>query len=178
MSEPAAGGPRWQSPHSVPPPGPPGRKRRGRGCLWGCAGALAAVLVIVVAVLVIAGEDGDEATTPAPSGTTSPRTPQAKTQEPRSERADLISFQLDDRSAAGITDIWVVWTIRNSTSEKSDYAWDWEAVDADGTRLENGTELETDVLPGQTARGDSFTTLNSTKGIHLNITGFNRTVSY
>ncbi|MFF4654784.1 hypothetical protein [Streptomyces sp. NPDC001381] len=136
------------------------------------------MLVIVVAVLVIAGEDGDEATTPAPSGTTSPRTPQAKTQEPRSERADLISFQLDDRSAAGLTNIWVVWTIRNSSSEKSDYAWDWEAVDASGTRLTNGSQLETDVQPGQTARGEYPTTLKSVKGVKLNITGFNRTVSY
>ncbi|MFF5185183.1 hypothetical protein ACFY30_15590 [Streptomyces sp. NPDC000345] len=136
------------------------------------------MLVIVVAVLVIAGEDGDEATTPAPGRTTSSRTPQARTQGPRDERADLISFQLDDRSAAGITDIWVVWTIKNSSSEKSDYSWDWEAVDADGTRLVNGTELETDVLAGQTARGESPTTLNSATGIHLNITSFNRTVSY
>ncbi|MEV6168549.1 hypothetical protein AB0L99_10050 [Streptomyces sp. NPDC051954] len=99
-------------------------------------------------------------------------------QEPRSERADLVSFQLDDRSQAGLTDIWVVWTIKNSSSERSDYSWDWEAVDAKRTRLTNGSELETAVQPGQTARGESPTTLRSATGIKLNITGFNRTASY
>ncbi|WP_225889097.1 hypothetical protein [Streptomyces resistomycificus] len=138
------------------------------------------VVVIVVAVLVIAQGDSDESTTPAPSETTAGSTTQEAEQEPQgnSERADLVSFRLDDRSAAGLTDIWIAWTIKNSSSEKSDYSWDWEAVDADGTRLENGTQLETDVQPGQTARGEYPTTLKSATGIELNITSFNRTAGY
>ncbi|WP_329339274.1 hypothetical protein OG866_29260 [Streptomyces sp. NBC_00663] len=141
---------------------------------------MAAVVVIVVVVLVIALAGGsDESTTSAPSAsTTASATRQAETQEPEAERADLVSFQLDDRSQAGITNIWLVWTIKNSSSEKSDYSWDWEAVDAGGTRVENGSEFETDVQPGQTAKGEYPTTLKSVKGIKLNITGFDRTASY
>ncbi|MBW8740752.1 MAG: hypothetical protein JF621_27810 [Streptomyces turgidiscabies] len=136
------------------------------------------MIAIVVVVLVIAQGDGDESTTPAPSKTTADTTPREKTQEPKGERADLTSFELDDRSEAGITNIWVVWTIKNSSSEKSSYSWDWEAVDASGTRLANGSQLETDVQPGQTARGEYPTTLKSVKGVKLNITSFNRTASY
>ncbi|MFE1800040.1 hypothetical protein ACFW9L_28280 [Streptomyces sp. NPDC059517] len=136
------------------------------------------MILIVVVVLVIAQGDSDESTTPAPSSTTTDTTPREKTQEPRGERADLTSFQLDDRSEAGITNIWVAWTIKNSSGEQSDYSWDWEAVDASGTRLTNGSQLETDVQPGQTARGEYPTTLKSVKGVKLNITSFNRTASY
>ncbi|MGW6910936.1 hypothetical protein [Streptomyces sp. NPDC054940] len=133
---------------------------------------------MVVVVLVIALREGDESTTSAPSGTATEKAPQGDKQEPRGERADLVGFQLDDRSEAGFTDIWVVWTIKNSSREKSDYSWDWEAVDIDGTRLANGSQLETDVRAGQTAKGEYPTTLKSVKGVKLNITAFDRTASY
>ncbi|NNN33146.1 hypothetical protein HLK59_22855 [Streptomyces sp. S3(2020)] len=136
------------------------------------------MVVIVIVVLVIASVDSDESTTPAPRASTTPATQQEQTSEPAGERADLISFQLDDRSQAGITNIWLVWTIKNSSSEKSDYSWEWEAVDASGTRVANGSQLETDVQTGQTAKGEYPTTLKSVKGIKLNITSFNRTASY
>ncbi len=141
---------------------------------------MAAVVVIVVVVLAIASGDGDESTTPAPSKATAGNTTQETGQEPQgdSERADLVSFRLDDRSEAGLTNIWIAWTIKNSSSEKSDYSWDWEVIDANGTRLENGTQLETDVQPGQTARGEYPTTLKGAEGVKLNITSFNRLVSY
>lgn len=190
-SEPPAGGPpadgpRWGSPGDGPPPagpppsgqwasppGPPRQRERGRGCLWGCVGALAVVIVIVIALVVLVIAQGDdEAAKPAPSRATA-----EEAQQSHGERADLVSFQLDDRSAAGITDIWVTWTIKNSSSRKSDYSWDWEAVDADGTRLENGSALETDVRPGQTVRGEFFTTLDTMDGVTLNITRFERTAS-
>ncbi len=185
-SEPSGGSSRWGSPGQASPPpgqwtsppGPPQKKRRGRGCLWGCAGALAAVVVIVIVVLVIASGDKDEGTTSAPSTSPTAKKQQGRTQEPEGERADLVSFRLDDRSQAGITDIWLVWTIKNSSSAKSDYSWDWEAVDADGTRVGDGSEFETNVQPGQTARGEFFTTLKSVKGIKLNVTSFDRTASY
>ncbi|MFD3375949.1 MULTISPECIES: hypothetical protein [unclassified Streptomyces] len=135
-------------------------------------------MIVIVVVVVIALGDGDESTTPAPSRTTTDTTPREETQEPRGERADLTSFQLDDRSEAGVTNIWVVWTIKNGSSEKSDYSWDWEAVDAGGTRLANGSQLEINVQPGQTTRGEYPTTLKGAKGVKLNITSFNRTASY
>ncbi|WP_338908144.1 hypothetical protein [Streptomyces nigra] len=87
-------------------------------------------------------------------------------------------FQVDDRSASGLTNIWLTWTIRNNSSEKSDYSWEWEAVGSDGTRLDNGTEIETAVQPGQTAKGETFTTLKTAQGVKLNITDFERTASY
>jgi hypothetical protein len=136
------------------------------------------VVVIVIVVLVIASGDKDESTTSAPSTTPTAKTQQGQTREPAGERADLISFKLDDRSQAGITNIWLVWTIKNSSSEKSNYSWDWEAVDASGTRVANGSQLETNVQPGQTARGEYPTTLKSVKGIKLNVTSIDRSASY
>ena len=138
----------------------------------------AVVVIVVVVVVIVLGNGDDESTTPAPSKVTAEKTAQEKSQEPQDERADLLSFKLDDRSEAGLTNIWVVWTIRNSSSEKSNYSWDWEAVDASGTRLANGSEVDTDVQPGQTALGEDFTTLKSVKGIKLNITSLDRTASY
>lgn len=177
-----AGGPLWGERGNGPPPpagwpppsGPPQKKRRSRGCLWGCAGALVVVVAIGVAVAVVAGNDGDDSTTSAPTATT----PQGETRKGKSERDDLTSFQVDDRSQAGINDIWLTWTIRNNSSEKSDYSWEWEAVGSDGTRLDNGTEIETAVQPGQTAKGETPTTLKTAQGVKLNITDFERTASY
>ncbi|GAA3137544.1 hypothetical protein ACFQ0X_29655 [Streptomyces rectiviolaceus] len=127
-----------------------------------------------------AGCGSDESSGPAPkSESTTEETPQKK-QEPegKSERADLVRFKLDDRSQGGFTNIWVVWTIKNSSSDKSNYTWDWEAVNVSGTRVENGSQLETDVQPGQTATGEYPTTLKSAQDIKLNITSFDRTASY
>ncbi|MFF7451167.1 MULTISPECIES: hypothetical protein [unclassified Streptomyces] len=136
------------------------------------------MLVIVIVVLLIALGDSDDSTTPAPSTAPTAKTRQTQTQEPKGERADLVSFRLDDRSQAGINNVWLVWAIKNSSSEKSDYSWDWEAVDASGTRVGDGSQVETNVQPGQTARGEFPTTLKSVKGIKLNVTRFNRTASY
>ncbi|WP_307630814.1 hypothetical protein [Streptomyces turgidiscabies] len=63
-----------------------------------------------------------------------------------------------------------MWTIKNNSSKKSNYSWDWEAVNASSTRLANE--------PGQTAKGEFLTTLKSADGIKLNITSFNRTAGY
>ncbi|MDQ1013465.1 hypothetical protein [Streptomyces afghaniensis] len=137
-------------------------------------------LVAAAGLTLTACGGNDESSSPAPSKTTTEKTPQEKKQEPqgKSERADLVNFQLDDRSQAGLTNIWVVWTIKNNSSQKSDYSWDWEAVDANGTRLTSGSQLETNVQPGQNAKGEYPTTLKSVKGVKLNITSFNRTASY
>ncbi len=186
-NEPPASGPRWHNPGDggspppgqwASPPGPPQNKQRSRGCLWGCVGALGAVVVILIVVLVIALGDDEDESTPAPTRTPATKPAKEQPEEPKGERADLVSFRLDDRSEGGLTNIWVVWTIKNNSSEKSNYSWDWEAVDADGTRVENGSQLETDVQPGQTAEGEYPTTLKTAQGIKLNITDFNRTASY
>jgi hypothetical protein len=144
----------------------------------------ALVTAVAVAGLTLGtacGSGDDKGSTPAPKGeTTTQSPPQEKKQEPqgKSERADLVNFQLDDRSQSGISNIWLVWTIKNNSSKKSNYSWDWEAVNASGTRLANGSQLETDVQPGQTAKGEYPTTLKSADGIKLNITSFNRTAGY
>ncbi|WP_343243817.1 hypothetical protein [Streptomyces sp. SID13726] len=134
--------------------------------------------MIVIIALVIAAGDKNESTTSAPSATPTAKTRQGQKREPAEERTDLISFQLDDRSQAGFSNIWLVWTIKNTSSEKSNYSWDWEAVDVDGTRVDDGSQWETNVQPGQTARGEFPTTLKSAKGIKLNVTSFNRSASY
>ncbi|MET9833361.1 hypothetical protein ABZ078_29575 [Streptomyces sp. NPDC006385] len=126
----------------------------------------------------------DDDSTPAPTRETQTEerqeeSPQGGREDPgANERSDLINFKLDDRSQAGITNIWVTWTIKNNSSEKSNYTWDWEAVDANGTRVASGTQLETNVQPGQTATGEFPTTLKETQGIKLNITDFDRTKAF
>ncbi|MEU7258131.1 hypothetical protein AB0B21_20265 [Streptomyces rimosus] len=123
----------------------------------------------------------DNSSTPAPADTSaSEKAQQGKKADssPKSERADLTRFRLDDRSQAGITDIWVVWTVKNTSGKKSNYRIDWEAVDSHGTRVANSTEFVTDVQPGQTTTGESLTTLHSAQGVKLNITSFDRTAAY
>ncbi|MFJ9004222.1 hypothetical protein [Streptomyces canus] len=78
---------------------------------------------------------------------------------PAGERADLISFKLDDRSQAGITNVWLVWTIKNSSSEKSDYSWEWEAAQAQlgvlGARQRanpDSPQMDTHIQIGPTGR--------------------------
>ncbi|GAA3201975.1 MULTISPECIES: hypothetical protein [Streptomyces] len=105
------------------------------------------------------------------------RQQEKRTEAEGDERDDLVSFKIDDRSQAGFEDIWVTWTIKNQSSEKSDYTWEWEAVGADGTRLYNSTELATNVQPGQIATGESPTTLK-TADVKINITDFERTKAW
>ncbi|MEW2569695.1 hypothetical protein [Streptomyces sp. NPDC047070] len=93
------------------------------------------------------------------------------------EREDLISFKIDDRSQAGITNVWVTWTIKNNSSEKSNYTWDWEAIDPSGKRIANSTELATNVQPGQTATGEMPTVITNAE-VKLNVTDFDRTRAY
>ncbi|MFF1273795.1 hypothetical protein ACFVZC_10365 [Streptomyces marokkonensis] len=126
----------------------------------------------------------DDSSTPAPDEGT-PTAERQQGEEPQGgraedsgrERDDLVSFKVDDRSQAGFEDIWVTWTVKNSSSEKSDYTWEWEAVGPDGKRLYNSTEFVTDVQPGQTATGDSMTTLK-TSGVKINITEFDRSKAW
>ncbi|MEU2908846.1 hypothetical protein ACFYM3_08650 [Streptomyces massasporeus] len=156
---------------------------RSSGVVAACAA------VTMVGGLVVSGcATKDDSSAPAPDNGT-PTTEQQQTEgqgeEPQSgrsetaggERDDLVSFEIDDRSQAGIEDIWVTWTIKNRSSEKSDYTWEWEAVSPDGTRLYNSSEITTDVQPGQTATGESPTTLK-TSNVKINVTEFDRSKSW
>ncbi len=154
--------------------------------------AIASTFVALVAAggLTLGGctTENDEST-PAPTEetqTTAPtereteqeESPQGGREEPEdNERRDLVSFRLDDRSQAGFANIWVTWTIKNNSSEKSNYSWSWEAVAPDGTRVANSSEFVTDVQPGQTTTGESPTTLDDTN-VKINITDFNRTKAF
>ncbi|MEU3886891.1 hypothetical protein [Streptomyces sp. NPDC029041] len=145
----------------------------------------ASVFVVLAAAsgLALGGctaEDDGSAPTPTQTAQTSEggEEPQGGREEPEAgERQDLTSFEVEDRSEAGITNIWLTWTIKNNSSEKSNYSWDWEAVDANGTRVANGTQLENDVQPGQTATGEFPTTLKSAD-VKLDVTDFNRTKAF
>ncbi|MFJ4819992.1 hypothetical protein [Streptomyces sp. NPDC088801] len=147
----------------------------------------ACVAVVMVGGLVVTGcAAEDDSSAPAPDqGTPTPEKAEGQGEEPQggrseaagSERGDLITFEFEDRSQAGFEDIWVTWTIRNRSSEKSDYTWEWEAVAPDGKRLYNSTEFTTAVQPGQTATGESPTTLK-TPNLKINITEFDRTKSW
>ncbi|MFD5948660.1 hypothetical protein ACFWAZ_20670 [Streptomyces collinus] len=149
----------------------------------------ACAAVTMVGGLVVSGcATKDDSSAPAPDkGTTTAEQQQTEGQgvEPQGgrsetaggERDDLVSFEIDDRSQAGIEDIWVTWTIRNRSSEKSNYTWEWEAVGPDGTRLYNSSEIATDVQPGQTATGESPTTLK-TSNVKINVTEFDRSKSW
>ncbi|WP_186776915.1 hypothetical protein [Streptomyces salinarius] len=153
----------------------------------GVIAALAAVAAVVGPALV-GCTTADDSSTSAPSGESRAEEQQAgkegnaepqggRTESGQGERDDLRAFEIDDRSQAGFQDIWVTWTIKNQSSEKSNYSWQWEAVDPDGKRLYNSTEYVTDVQPGQTATGESPTALR-TPDVKINITGFERTKAY
>jgi len=143
-------------------------------------GGVGGVLAIGLIVSAANGGSDDSSSHKAPAAVT-PKTPSAvppkHTPPQKSERDDLTSFKLDDRSTAGITDVWVKWSITNHSSKKSDYTFDWEAVNSSGVRVANSTELVTDVQPGQVAKGSDFTTLN-TAHVTLHITKFDRTESF
>jgi hypothetical protein len=122
------------------------------------------------------GADAPVTDAPVSSQPNKPQ-PDKPAKKPVSERKDLVSFKIDDRSIGGsFTNVWVAFTIQNHSSEKSDYAWDWEALNSKGVRVADGSELVSNVLPGQTSKGASPTTLD-TANVTLRITDFNRTAS-
>ncbi|MEU3401366.1 hypothetical protein [Streptomyces filamentosus] len=93
--------------------------------------------------------------------------------KPDNERADLKSFEIDDRRAFGADRIWIAWTIVNSASKEVNYTWDWEARDTHGARVAKGTETAIGVLPGEKRYGGIPTTLETAE-VKLRITKFDR----
>lgn len=97
----------------------------------------------------------------------------------QAEIEDLVTFKIEDRSSTYIDDFWVVWKIKNNSSEVSDYTWDWDAIDTkSGERVASGTEFEDNVRPGQVVNGDSMTTLDTDENIKINMYKFNRAKSW
>jgi hypothetical protein len=114
----------------------------------------------------------------SPNRTTpTPKPPPDPAEEEARERRDLVSFAINDRSVSGFESIWITWTIENHSSKKSDYRWAWEAIDANGVRVDDGTQYESNVQPGQTTKGDFPTTLD-TANVKLNVTDFDRSASW
>lgn len=107
------------------------------------------------------------------------RTPSAPRNHPaiNNEKLDVTSFRFDDRSRAGITDIWITEAITNHSSKKSDYVIQWQVTDARGVRVDSGTSLVFGVLPHQTAHQDEITTVDHTSGLTLKILSVDRTES-
>jgi hypothetical protein len=160
---------------SVPPP--PKRKKYLK------VGLLTAAFVATAAISCGVGStisNSSDAPTTVPPSSTAPKDDQPNRSTPKKtnpERDDLVSFKIDDRSIGGsFTNVWVAFTIQNHSSEKSDYTWDWEAINSKGERIANGTELVSNVLPKQTSKGSSPTTLD-TANVKLHITDFERTAS-
>lgn len=135
--------------------------------------------IVAFAVLVMSGTTACTGPDTTEQPVKDTETTQDKTPKPKgpSERSDLKTFELDDRSAHGVTSVYVNYVITNQSSEKSDYTWSWELVDADGNRVDNGTEWVSDVRPGQTVKGDTITGMfdGPTEGLTLNVTEFDRT---
>lgn len=132
--------------------------------------AVTVIGVVGVGVVVASGTSEEKPVTPAP---TAPEKPTSSA----GEREDLYRFGVDDRSAHGFSDVWLTWEIKNNSSEKSDYSWEWEAVNSSGERVASGSEMEFNVLPGQVTKGDTPTVLED-GNVKLNITDFDRTKSY
>jgi hypothetical protein len=147
---------------------------------------LAAFSIGVFASGGVACDSGGEEVTPSltqESAASAQTTPTPADEQTRSaapslrqenERADLKSFEIDDSRAYGADRIWVVWTVVNSTSGKANYTWAWEAIDAQGVRVAEGTELAIGVRPGEKFIGGSPTPLE-TADVKLRITKFDRT---
>jgi hypothetical protein len=139
---------------------------------------VAAVVVIIIAVVAAGGSGGGGSTAPA-----QPKAPAVQPHNPApakpkpNERADLNYLNLEDKSQAGLTDIWVKWSVTNHSSKASDYWISWEAVNSQGVRVADGSELTNNVQPGQTARQDTPTTL-TTSHVKIVVTKFDRTEAY
>lgn len=177
-----------QEPRHDPPPGPPRKSHKIRNIALTVAAVFVALIVIGIAT---GSGDEDPARPPASEWQEGQKESGGKTKEEaarekekaekeaaqqKTERADLTSFKIDDRSRYGVSLIYVEWTITNNSSKVSDYMWEWEAVDASGVRIENSTEYVDNVKPGQTVKGESPALIEDPK-LMLNVTHFERNLS-
>lgn len=142
--------------------------------------AIVAVLAVIIIASVAASAGGGGSTAPAthkPPAVTQPTTPPAPKKPAQSERADLNYLKIEDKSNPYLTDIWVKWSVTNHSSKASDYWISWEALNSSGVRVADGSELTSNVQPGQTAKQDTPTTLDTTH-VKIVVTKFDRTQNY
>ncbi|MER7960322.1 hypothetical protein [Streptomyces sp. NPDC096030] len=134
----------------------------------------------MAACTVTSGVPEEEATSPTPTvsvpadpvPTELPASP-VPTDTANAGAADVQSAVVEDRSENGVTNLWLKIVVRNQSAEEANYSIDWEAVDAAGVRVDNGTMLVTDVAPGQTATEESPTLLDR-KDVQIRVTSVER----
>lgn len=160
-------------------PEPPSPKKR-HVFRWVLVGV--AVLVVVIVAAAVAGSSGGGGSAPVNSG-------HQKQQQPAHDNGthnssvgaadevdDVKAFTFEDKSQAGIADIWAQYKIVNDSSKASDYEVDYSVVNnANGNRVEHSSVFETDVPPGQTVTGETPLTVQSTNGYSLHVTHVDRT---
>lgn len=140
--QPPAGNQGWQQPppgqppYSYGPPVPPEKKSRfGRGCIFGCLGAVAGIVVIIVVLAVVLS--GSSSNTNVPSGT--------NTVHPPANDVRITSCDVDPTTSLPTAKL----LITNQSSQTSTYLVSVEFDLANGTRVSEGATGSTSVAPGQ-----------------------------
>ncbi|WBB59623.1 hypothetical protein O7599_29320 [Streptomyces sp. WMMC500] len=177
-------------------PPPPPKRSKGKVIGFSVLGVVAFIVIISVIAAALGGgsDDGGSASDtsnsapaapsedkPADKGAAEPKEDKPPGEEKpaaNDEAKDLTSIELDDRSEYGIADIWVTYTVKNNSSKPSDYLIKYEVVDSSGTRADNGELYVTNLQPGQETKEEMFTTLETVKGMKLNVTSLDRTEAF
>ena len=128
--------PPGQPPYNYGPPVPPPKKRRfGKGCLFGCLGAVVAIVVIVVVLVVVLSGSSSKTNVPTVTNTAHPPTNDVR----------ITSCDLDSTGTYPLAKL----LITNNSSKTSNYIVSVEFDKADGTRVSEGATGSTSVAPGQ-----------------------------
>lgn len=139
------------------------------------AAVVGSIIGLIIAIAIINGVSGDSdpdgnkkadpaATVEDPSHPErkGDPTPKKEIPKPPAEADDLTSIKLDDRSAYGIDDVWVTYSVTNKSSKASDYYVTFDVEKADGTRVFNSEIYVSNLKPGKTEVGETYT-INVTK---------------
>ena len=176
LGEAAPATPAPPSPEATPPPAPPSpvevsgslevTQKTRRGCVGRALtilGSVIAVVVILTVVVAIAG-DGDSGDDDSPPTTTAPTT---VTETPtttisrglgsQDAMGDIVDLECGDPDSSGWAKVEV--TVKNNSSETSNYYIEVVAESADGDEMFDWTILSMRyVAPGQMATADSIFT--------------------
>jgi len=138
------------APAATPPqPGAPVVVKKGHGCLYSILGAIAAVAILIVVLVLALGGAANKA-----ANDFTKANEQAKTE-----------VKITSCAADALGDIEVDGTAHNTTSGRSDYIIDVVVNDASGTQLDSSTALANNVEPGQTAQWKAVTTAKAGSGV-------------
>ncbi|MFC1431405.1 hypothetical protein ACEZDB_12200 [Streptacidiphilus sp. N1-3] len=125
-----------QPPYNYGPPVPPQKKRRfGKGCLFGCLGAVVAIVAIIVVLAVVLA--GSSSKTDVPSVTNKAHPP--------ADDVRITSCDVDSTTSLPTAKL----LITNKSSKTSTYLVTVEFDKADGTRVSEGATGSTSVASGQ-----------------------------